>query len=90
MRRVAKWRSLCAIYIERLGAFERRAEGLLGNESVLHVDPDALLVHPARVGLGVVLFALSSYISTRLATPSQSARYSQQGLAGTPGPARGA
>ena len=43
------------VHVHGFGAFERGAKGLLGDESVLHVDPDALLVHPSRVGLGVVL-----------------------------------
>ena len=41
--------------VERLGAFERRAEGRLGDESVLHVDARAVFVHPAVVGFGVML-----------------------------------
>ena len=46
--------------VQKLGALERRAEGQFRDESVLHVNADAVLVHPARVRLRVVLESTNS------------------------------
>ena len=47
-------------------ALEGRAEGLLGDETVPNVDAHAILVHPPRPGLRVVLQRQCVAVSARI------------------------